>query len=376
MTLKHMEIKENVFDIMYEPLAGSSLTNLIRLLAQNNFNVTPRYMPRMLYALLMTTVLSPFRLKEHIKYHKKILETPLKKDPIFIIGHWRSGTTYLHNVLSLDPQFGYCTTFHATLPGVFLGSEQTLKPILEASIPETRPMDNAAMGPDLPQEEEYAIANISPYGYYNGWCFPKHMKTYNSFVTLDMVSPAIRNEWKETYDYFLKKLTLYRNGKQLLLKNPAHTARLNILKEMYPQAKFIHIYRNPYDVFYSMKKFMSIVLPRYCVQAPPSMREMEDFILDMYAALYKEYFEQRKQFTSEQLIEIPYEQFITHPLPLLKDIYQNLSLSSFDTVQSKFQEYILSQKDFKTSTYTMDQKTKERIYARWQFAFDTFGYHQ
>jgi len=369
-----MEIKENIFDIMYEPLAGSSLTNLFRLLSQNNFSITPRYMPRILYATLMSTILSPFRIKEHLTYHKIILETSIKKDPVFIIGHWRSGTTYLHNVLSMDPVFGFCTTFHATLPGVYLGSEKTLKPLLEASIPSIRPMDNAAMGPDLPQEEEYAIANISPYGYYNGWCFPKNIDRYNSYVTINQHSSNIRKEWKETYHFFIKKLTLYRDGKQLLLKNPAHTARLSILKEMYPQAKFIHIYRNPYDVFYSMLKFMSIVLPRYCVQSPPTIEEMKDSILSMYETLYTSYFQQRTQFDNHQLIEIPYEQFITNPLPLLQTIYKTLGIEHFSDVRPLFEKYIDTQRSFQTSTYIMDDETKQRIKDQWDFAFTEFGY--
>lgn len=371
-----MEIKENIFDIMYEPLAGSSLSNLFRLLSRNNFSITPRYMPRILYATLLSTILTPFRIKEHLKYHKKIIETSIKKDPVFIIGHWRSGTTYLHNVLSMDPVFGFCTTFHATLPGVFLGSEKTLKPLLEASIPSTRPMDNAAMGPDLPQEEEYAIANISPYGYYNGWCFPKNIYRYSSYVPIHHHSLEIIKEWKETYQYFIKKLTLYRNGKQLLLKNPAHTARLNILKEMYPNAKFIHIYRNPYDVFYSMLKFMSIVLPRYCVQSPPTIPEMKDVILSTYKTLYAAYFEQRRQLGTSQLIEIPYEQFITDPLPLLQKIYKTLGMEHFSDVRPLFENYIDTQRTFQTSSYTMDDETKQRINEQWDCSFKEFGYNK
>ncbi|MDG6217849.1 MAG: sulfotransferase [Candidatus Thermoplasmatota archaeon] len=371
-----MEIKENIFDIMYEPLAGSSISNLLRLLSQNNFSITPRYMPRILYASLMSTILTPFRIKEHFRYHKRIIETNINKDPVFIIGHWRSGTTYLHNVLSMDPVYGFCTTFHATLPGVYLGSEKTLKPLLQASIPSTRPMDNAAMGPDLPQEEEYAIANISPYGYYNGWCFPKNIYRYNTYVPINQQSSAIQEEWIETYQYFIKKLTLYRNGKQLLLKNPAHTARLTILKELYPKAKFIHIYRNPYDVFYSMLKFMSIVLPRYCVQSPPTIQEMKDVILSMYTTLYTAYFEQRTQLDTDQLIEISYEQFINDPLPLLKKIYETLDIEHFSDVRLLFENYIKTQRSFQTSTYTMDNEIKQQVYDQWKFVFTEYGYNK
>lgn len=371
-----MDIKENVFDIMYEPLAGSSLTNLFRLLAQNNFSIAPKYWPKMLYAIMMSTIISPFRFKEYFKYNEKIKSMTLSKDPIFIIGHWRSGTTYLHNILSLDPQFGFSTTFHATLPGVFLGSEKILKPILAASIPPKRPMDNAALGPDLPQEEEYAIANISPYGYYNGWCFPKNMSMYNSYVPIGLASPAITKEWKKTYQYFIRKLTQYRNGKQLLLKNPAHTARLSTLNELYPQSKFIHIYRNPYEIFYSMKKFITIVLPRYCVQSPPTIHKIVESILEMYSTMYSIYFEQRKQLSKHRLIEISYESFVKNPLPLLQDIYETFSIPNFDTVRPSFEKYAASQKSFKTSKYVMEKNLKRRIYSKWKFAFDMLGYNQ
>ena len=367
-------IQEDYFDVMYEPLAGSSLSNLLTLLAQNKFHISIPYLPRFLYACALSSIISPFRLKEHIKYDKKIRETTLKKDPVFIIGHWRSGTTFLHNLLSQDPQYGYCSTFHATLPGVFLGSEKTLKPLLAASIPTTRPMDDVAMGPDLPQEEEYALANITPYGYYNGWCFPKNMTTYNQMISLHLQPKKIKNKWKNTYQTFLKKLTYHRNGKQLLLKNPAHTARINTLLDLYPQAKFIHIYRNPYDIFCSMKKFMRIVLPRYCVQNPPDIKTIEKNILKVYQTLYQTYLKQKTNIPQQQLIEISYETFTQNPIQHLKEIYTQLQLGDFSTLTPTFKNYLSSQKEFKTSSYKLTKQQKNQIYQQWQFAFHAFEY--
>ncbi|MBS3748211.1 MAG: sulfotransferase [Candidatus Thermoplasmatota archaeon] len=368
------EIKENVFDIMYEPLAGSSLTNLLRLASQNRFRISPRYIPRFLYAMVLSTVLSPFRLKEHIKESDNIQSATIQNDPVFIIGHWRSGTTYLHNVLSLDQKFGYCTTFHATLPHVFLQSEELLKPLLSASIPTKRPMDNAAMGPDLPQEEEYAIANIIPDGYYNGWCFPYNMNRYMTHVLVNELSDAFQKNWIKTYDFFVKKLTLYHHGKQLLLKNPAHTARLLVLKQMYPNAKFIHIHRNPYEIYYSMEKFMRIVLPRYCLQRPPSTEKMKQQIFRMYALLYQSYFKQKSQIPTKDLIEIPYESFIKNPLDYVKNIYNQFDFSLNEEIRKNIQDYIDKQKNFKRSKYQMSKQLKQEIYNQWEFAFNIFQY--
>ncbi|HVQ00908.1 MAG TPA: sulfotransferase, partial [Candidatus Thermoplasmatota archaeon] len=370
-SLYHLE--ENVFDLKYEPLAGSSLTNLLRLASQNKFMVSARYMPRMLYATMMSSIIAPFRLKEYLQFNKKIQQTKLTHPPLFIIGHWRSGTTYVHNVLSLDATFGYCTTFTATIPGVFLGSEKMFKPVLAASIPEKRPMDEVPMGTDLPQEEEYAIGAFIPYAYYNGWCFPRNMGFYNRFVTMEDASPAVIDEWKTAYQYFLQKLTYYRGGKRLVLKNPAHTARIKLLLEMFPDAQFINIYRNPYHLYYSMMRFLQIVVPRYCVQRP-DMHATEEHMIDLYARFYKKYFEERHLIPEGNLVEVKYEDFIENPMKDVEMIYRTLDLHAFTNVKSSMCEYTGTQKYFKASSYTVDPEVREKLSKKWKTVFDEFGY--
>jgi hypothetical protein len=370
---KPLELHGNVFDVKYEPLAGSSVTNMFRLYAQNKFLISVRYIPRMLYATALSTIIAPFRMKENIKFNKTIKQTEITRPPLFIIGHWRSGTTYIHNMLSLDKTFGFCSTFTATVPGVFLGSEKIFKPVLAASITDKRPMDDVPMGTDLPQEEEYAIGSFIPYAYYNGWIFPKNMGFYNNFVSLENVSKEVLDEWKETYLYFLKKLTYYRDGKRLILKNPAHTARIQHLLEMFPDAQFINIYRNPYHLYYSMMRFLQIVVPIYCIQKY-DMQSLEEHMLDLYAQMYKKYFETRRLIPEGNLVEIKYEDFIQHPLENVEKIYSTLRLKDFEASKKIFREYASSQKFFKASNYNAEPAVKDKIQKKWKFVFDEFGY--
>ncbi len=370
---KPLQLHGNVFDVKYEPLAGSTVTNLFHLYAQNKFLISVRYIPRMLYATTLSNIIAPFRIKENIKFNKKIKQTEIKHPPLFIIGHWRSGTTYIHNMLSLDTTFGYCSTFTATVPGVFLGSEKIFKPVLAASITPTRPMDDVPMGIDLPQEEEYAIGDFIPYAYYNGWIFPKNMGFYNKFVCMENVSKDVIDEWKETYFYFLKKLTYYRDGKRLILKNPAHTARIKHLLEMFPDAQFINIYRNPYHLYYSMMRFLRIVVPIYCLQKH-DMQKLEEHMLDLYAQMYKKYFEERSLIPKGNLVEIKYEDFIQNPLQNVEKIYTTLGLKGFEKSKKMFSEYAISQKYFKASNYTVEPDIKDKIDKKWKFVFDKFGY--
>jgi len=85
-----------------EPLAGFSYTNIIRLLWQNSFEIHPQYWLRFLYAISLSTLCLPLRITEFIRFDKKIKKVTLKEDPIFIIGHYRTGSTYLITLLSLD----------------------------------------------------------------------------------------------------------------------------------------------------------------------------------------------------------------------------------------------------------------------------------
>lgn len=370
---KSLQLHGNVFDVKYEPLAGANVTNILRLYAQNKFLIDFRYMPRMLYATALSNIIAPFRIKENIVFNKKIKQTEIKHPPLFIIGHWRSGTTYIHNMLSFDNTFGFCSTFTATVPGVFLGSEKLFKPVLAGSITEKRPMDDVPMGTDLPQEEEYAIGAFIPYAYYNGWIFPKNMSFYNNFVCMENVSKEIVNEWKETYLYFLKKLTYYRDGKRLILKNPAHTARIKLLLEMFPDAQFINIYRNPYHLYYSMLRFLRIVVPIYCIQKH-DMQKLEEYMFDLYGQMYRKYFQERNLIPKGNLVEIQYEDFIQNPLKNVEKIYTTLGLKNFEANKKNFSDYASSQKFFKVSTYNVESNVKDKINKKWNFVFEKFGY--
>jgi hypothetical protein len=330
----------------------------------------------MAYATTICSLLAPLRIKEHLQFEKKITQTKISYHPLFILGHWRSGTTYLHNLLSLDPTLGYFSTFHASLPFIFLGNEARIKSFVSTSLPKKRPMDDVAMGPEFPQEDEFALAAVCPYSANHGMCFPRNAEYYNRFIFMDNVSQRIKDEWKEVYRYLIKKETVYRGGKQLVLKNPANTARIKLLLEIFPEAKFIHIYRNPYHVYHSMMKLLLNIVPFMCVQKPPKIEEVERQILGVYKRMYMKYLNERTDIPKENLIEIRYEDFIQKPLEQLSSIYTKLNLSGFNESKKNIVEYIASQTQMKKQIYELSEHLKEKIYTEWKFAFDTFHYEK
>jgi omega-hydroxy-beta-dihydromenaquinone-9 sulfotransferase len=371
-----IDVKPTTLMVKNTPLPGYSLPNFLRLLAQNHFHVSPRYLPRLTYSAALCGVITPFYIRERIKYDKKIKETKITKDPIFIIGHWRCGTTLLHNILSKDPQFGYFNTFQAYVPTIYLSAEKLFKPLVVSSLPKKRPMDNGDLDADLPQEDQYALASITPYSYYNGWCFPQNMQHYNDFICMTNQTQDTINHWRQAYLHLLKKATLYHHGKQLILKNQDNTGKIPLLLDMFPDAKFIHINRNPYDLYKSMMKFINRVLPRYCIQTPPPLEELEDRMMALYAQMTQKYLTDKSLIPEGNLVEIRYEDFYKQPLHTVKTLYDDLNLNGYKNAEQAFTTYLTTQQtihdDHKHYTFTEPQLKK--IENHWGFAVRHYNY--
>jgi omega-hydroxy-beta-dihydromenaquinone-9 sulfotransferase len=130
------------------------------MLARNGFRVSPRR----LHLALGVSFFTPFNdllgLIQHLAYGRKIEQTQLTHDPVFVLGHWRSGTTLMHELLVLDEQFASASTYACFAPWHFLISEKLMVKFGSGLIPDKRPMDNMRAGWELPQEDEFALMNL------------------------------------------------------------------------------------------------------------------------------------------------------------------------------------------------------------------------
>ncbi len=356
-----------------QPLAGSSINNWVKLLVENRFRVDWRFIPRAMYVSLMVAILTPFRIREALKHNDKIEKSKVKQ-PIFIIGHWRSGTTFLHYLMGQDPNLAYVSTFETMTPMMIIENENLFKSIVKTHLPSKRPMDDLEMKTDLPYEEEYAIANLSPYSFHHAWYFPRRWREYfDRYVLFKNVDDRIKEEWKKTYSFFLKKISYKYNGKPILLKSLVNTARIPMLLDLFPDARFLHIYRNPYKVYLSTWKLYSKILPIFSFQRI-SNEELDKEILYCYKAIFQKYLEDKKLIPDDNLFEISYEEFTSKPLESLKTIYDSLNLKGFEEAKPYFERYIKAHDGYTPQKYNIDEVVKEKVYREWRFAFEAFGY--
>ena len=90
---------------------------------------------RVVMIFLLCLIRQPFMIYESRRFQTGIAKQVITPWPVFIIGHWRSGTTYLQNLLSEDRQFGRVSLLQAAMPHEFLTLPAIARDILNRILP-------------------------------------------------------------------------------------------------------------------------------------------------------------------------------------------------------------------------------------------------
>ena len=358
------------------PLAFGSFSNWLRLLWEIR-DIDRKYIPRLLLVCLSTLLTSPLRFYERVRYGRIVKRVSIHPSPIFIVGHWRTGTTHLHNLMCQDENLGYLSTFQASAPGMGLVGEKTIKPplaMIARRLHPTREIDNIPLSFDAPEEEDLAIANLSPYSFLHLYTFPRQAPYFfEKFALLNDLPEGILAEWKEIYLTVLRKSTLKSGGKRLVVKNCADSGRIEKLLDMFPDAKFIHIYRNPYNVFRSTLFLYKTVLPWFQVQ-DISPDRVEAYVLRFYTLLMQKFLAAKALIPAGNLVEVRFEDLEVAPLDQLRHVYEGLGLPGYADAEPALRTYVDSISGYEKNEYQVTDDIIEKVNRHWRFAFDAWGY--
>lgn len=332
---------------------------------------------RAAYIHTLSRLFAPLRWIENTYYREQVSTTPIEHPPIFVLGHWRSGTTHLHNLFTQDPQFAYISNLHTATASAFFSFARFLHPLANWISPTIRrPMDNVTMTAVTPQEEEFALCGLSPYAMYFHWLYPRSTVEYvRKYVLFEGVSPAVVSEWKRTYHYVLQQATRYHQGKRLVLKNPPNTGRLSVLRALYPDAKFVFIHRDPYTVMQSTRKLYEVILGGFQLQ-DISAAEIDEIILTVYEEMMRRYLRDRADIPANQLCEVSFADLETDAMGVMASIYQQLELPGWGAAEPLVSEYLAGQAGYQKNRFADDEALIEMVNARWGFAFEAFGYEK
>jgi hypothetical protein len=306
---------------------------------------------------MVSVILEPFRWWEDLMWKRKISRVDISKPPVFIIGFWRSGTTLLHNLLCQTPGTAYITTYQTVFPNLILSHSWWFKPIIGQFWPTHRPFDDVKMGMDLPQEEEIALANLQDISFYNFLYFPKDFELfYDKELFMKNLDEKLVDRWKYEYKKMIRKSFLNVNGDRFISKSPSNMARISRILEMFPDARFIFLYRDPYKTVESFYRFFQEVLPAVQVQGDDEGLTRKRLSM-VYADMVRQYFLDKDKIRPENLIEIRFEDFSKDMVNGLEHIFDQFDISGFDVARRNFDHYLSELSDIRQNRYEITPET-------------------
>ncbi len=360
--------------VLLPPAVGYSLKIMAGLFTGNH--ISAKYYPRLVIITLINLINWPFRAWERLLINPGFKNETIKNDPVFIVGHWRSGTTHLHNLLCQDERLGFVTTYQSVFPDTLLAGlgRFIFGGFTRLLIPGTRKGDNVKLDTANPQEEEFALGDKTPVCFYYFWMFPKNIRNYyDRFIRFRGIPDLQLQSWKNDYKLLIKKALKNTGRVQFLSKNPPNTARIKVLLETFPGAKFIHIHRNPVEVFLSTRHFYSKMLP-YLQLHSITQEEIDSHIFDIYKKLMNDFLEQKTLIPADNFVEIAFDDLEKDPINNLKNIYEKLDLPGFEDALPAFSNYRQSMESYEKNKHAISRDLLEKIRYEWGFAMKHFNY--
>lgn len=331
-----------------------------RLLARNRFKISPLRAGIALGVSTLSPINDLLAAVQRVRYESKIRETRIEHDPIFILGHWRSGTTWLHELLVSNPDFAFPTTYQCLAPSHFLISPWFAR-YGGFLLPKKRPMDNMSAGWHLPQEDEFALMNLGVPTPYLRIAFPHSKQRYLEYLDFDGLSEAELQNWKKPFLWFLRALTFSSGGKQLVLKSPPHTGRIATLDQIFPNARYIHLVRDPRQLFPSTMRLWNSLDQVQSLQSGLDDAEMKRYVTDCLQRMYDGFHAGRPHIANDRIIDVRYEDLVAAPKETVRKIYEQLNLGDFSEVSSQLDKMLVGHNDYQPNRHASDPQWEAEI---------------
>ncbi len=295
-------------------------------------------------------------------YQRQAQQQPLVDAPIILIGHWRSGTTLLHELFGLDRRFCFPTTFQCFNPLSFLVSERWLQRLTQDLLPTSRPMDNVQMRWQSPQEDEFALLNMGLRTPYRRIAWPNGPPADLDYLDMADLDESDRAKWKQGLMQFVRYLNLFYQ-RRLVLKSPPHTGRIRTLLEMFPDARFVHITRDPEKLIPSTMHLWASLDYANALRRP-ELTNLRQYVFTCFERMYAAYFRDEALLNEHNLITIRFQDLVQETEVTMRRVYEQLQLGDFESYAPLLRDYLEQHRDYQPNAHELPPDLKLEIRTR------------
>ena len=303
-------------------------------------------------------MVEPLAWLQSLLIHRQLRARQLPPDPIVVIGHWRSGTTYLHQLLASDPAAATVRNSLMVAPQVGVLLRPLILPLLARLMSARRPIDAVAWEPKDPQEDELCIAKLTIDTNMAGVAFPlDYLVHFRRSVLLTT------RRFERLWLHVMRLTWLHdsANRSHLLIKNPAHTARVPMVLKHFPKARFIFLKREPIDSIRSLVQVKQRMSGLVGLQPLPSEISQVEDTVTAHRELIQAFEASRHLIPKGQLVEVAFSDLVRQPFDQVKRIYETFGLRSWNSAQAHIRQRIEQSSTYQADPVALEPRAEQRL---------------
>ncbi|MCP5065089.1 MAG: sulfotransferase [bacterium] len=302
---------------------------------------------RRLVLLLSTRM----RVADALRKHPEILKREIR-NPVYLTGLPRTGTSALFNLLASDPAarplFTWEGVFPDPLDDLTPGQPDPRREAMRAADERARQRDPEfsrihKTGADTPEECVLLLAHT--------FCdvqvgIEVLMEPYGSWFQ--------RQDLRGAYAYYgnlLRMLDFQRPGERWLLKSPAHLWGIDALLEQLPDACIIMTHRDPLECIPSYCSMIEALMTSRGFAKLPDLGER---VLEYLARSLERGLRARANRDPAQFLDVDYRDFLTDPLATAAGIYEHFGLEFGTAAESALEAHVRENPQGKHGTHDYD----------------------
>jgi hypothetical protein len=272
------------------------------------------------------------------------------REPLFIVGLPRSGTSVLHRLLAADPAHRSPLLWEVRSPSppTTAGEKRRIQRATQSCsffnwlVPTFRYAH--MVGAEIPQE---CVSLMTPTFLSDQFDAMYYVPSYRNWF--------FRQDLRPAYQYhrrFLQHLQFRREGRRWILKAPTHMFAMPSLLSVYPDALFVQTHRTPVDAMASVSSLVTMLRSAFSDAVDPITICRE--AIDYWSEAMEKFLRERDGLSDSRIFDVTHKEICRDPIGAVRRVYEHFGWSFSQEAEQRMRSLVAAQAERDSANHRYD----------------------